>query len=109
MLLRHGADPDLEVDGSENLRDVIAANIDNFDFAAYADKVLETRQCRDRWTIQRQTYIFQVKRMPIKQKLFNCAESGDLNGLKRIAFFSSKDEDPINWNATNGGMTLLQV
>ena len=46
--------------------------------------------------------------MPIKQKLFNCAESGDLNGLKRIAFFSSKDEE-INWNATNGGMTLLQV
>ena len=41
MLLRHGADPDLEVDGSENLRDVIAANIDNFDFAAYADKVGE--------------------------------------------------------------------
>lgn len=39
MLLRHGANPDLEVDGSENLRDVIAANIDNFDFAAYADKV----------------------------------------------------------------------
>ena len=39
MLLRHGADPDLEVDGSEKLRDVIAANIDNFDFAAYADKV----------------------------------------------------------------------
>ena len=39
MLLRHGADPDLAVDGSENLRDVIAANIDNFDFAAYADKV----------------------------------------------------------------------
>ena len=48
--------------------------------------------------------------MPIKQKLFNCAENGDLNGLKRIAFFSkSKDEDPINWNANNGGMTLLQV
>ena len=41
MLLRHGADPDIEVDGSENLRDVIAANIDNFDFAAYADKVRE--------------------------------------------------------------------
>ena len=41
MLLQHGADPDLEVDGSENLRDVIAANIDNFDFAAYADKVSE--------------------------------------------------------------------
>ena len=41
MLLRHGADPDLVVDGSENLRDVIAANIDNFDFAAYADKVRE--------------------------------------------------------------------
>ena len=35
---------------------------------------------------------FQVKRMPIKQKLFNCAECGDLNGLKRIAFFSSKDQ-----------------
>ena len=42
MLLRHGADPDLEVDGSENLRDVIAANIDNFDFAAFADKVGES-------------------------------------------------------------------
>ena len=47
--------------------------------------------------------------MPIKQKLFNCAEGGDLNGLKRIAFFSSKDEDPIDWNVNNGGMTLLQV
>ena len=44
MLLRHGADPDLEVDGSENLRDVIAANIDNFDFAAYADKVSDARK-----------------------------------------------------------------
>ena len=59
--------------------------------------------------IAKQIYLFKVKRMPIKQKLFNCAESGDLNGLKRIAFFSSKDQDPIDWNATNGGMTLLQV
>jgi ankyrin repeat protein len=38
MLLDHGADPDVDVEG-ENIRDIIAANIDDFDFAAYVDKV----------------------------------------------------------------------
>jgi hypothetical protein len=49
-----------------------------------------------------------VKRRPVKQRLFDCAETDDLNGLKRIAYFSSKEEK-IDWNCTNGAMTLLQL
>ncbi len=86
MLLSHGADPSVESDGKD-IREIIAANIDNFNFLAYADK---------------------VKKMPIKQKLFNCVETNDLNGLKRMAYFASRD-DPVDWNCTNGAATLLQL
>ena len=87
ILLEHGANPQIVVTEGQSLREIIDQNIPGFDFLAYATK---------------------VKKMPTKQKLFNFAETNDLNGLKRLAYFSSK-EDQIDWNCNNGSMTLLQL
>lgn len=86
LLLEHGANPNVEVEG-QNLRQIIDQNLPGFDFLSYATK---------------------VKKVPIKQRLFNYAETNDLNGLKRLAYFSSK-EDQVDWNCSNGSMTLLQL
>lgn len=76
-----------QIDGS-SIKEVIEENIGkDFDFVAYADK---------------------VKSRPVKQRLFNCAETNDVNGMRRITFAKSGDGS-IDWNEHNGAVTLMQM
>ena len=86
MLLDHGADPEVEIEG-QSIKEVVEEHLPGFEFQQYADK---------------------VRKRPIKQKVFDCVETNDVNGLKRLAFVHSKNEN-IDWNWNNGATTLLQL
>lgn len=48
----------------------------------------------------------------MKQQIFNCCESGDVNGLRRLAFAKSNAKeggDSHDWNCDNGAMTPMQM
>jgi ankyrin repeat protein len=85
LLIEHGADPDVSMD-DQKVRDIIAESIPGFDFDAVVTR---------------------VRQRPVKQRLFNCVETDDVNGLRRLSFLAQKGE--IEWNCNNGSMTLLQL
>ena len=82
MLLEHGADPDVEVDG-QKVGDVIRENVKGLDLDAYVGK---------------------VRARPIKQRLFDAVETNDVNALNKYA----ESNAVVNWNEDNGAVTLLQ-
>ena len=58
---------------------------------------------------------FQVKSRPLKQRVFNCAETGDVNGLRLLLKERAKEteeakvEAEATWNCDNGAMTPMQM
>jgi len=46
----------------------------------------------------------QTKGRPVKQQLFACAETNDVNGLRRLS-----KEQSVDWNGDNGALNLMQM
>ncbi len=84
LLLAHGADPDVH-----DIRPTIAEKLPQLDLTEY---------------------VSMVKARPIKQRLFECVETGDINGLRRLSKKQEGEIDAkVDWNMDNGAMTLMQL
>ncbi len=113
LLLEHGADHTVQIDGgsiTEVIRDNIGAD---FDFVEFADKVRGHDQVAAT-TTKRHNHdeyklLLQVKQVPVNQKIFNCCESGDVNGLRRLANENKTSKGSLDWNLNNGAMTPMQL
>ncbi|XP_040583942.1 transient receptor potential cation channel protein painless [Lepeophtheirus salmonis] len=83
LLLDRGADPNLEFESGVTISDVIKRKIPEFDLA---------------------DYVYKIKSRPLKSRLFEYVENGDIRGLESV-----KDEACELWNSDNGSLTLLQM
>ncbi|CAB4060892.1 unnamed protein product [Lepeophtheirus salmonis] len=76
LLLDRGADPNLEFESGVTISDVIKRKIPEFDLA---------------------DYVYKIKSRPLKSRLFEYVENGDIRGLESV-----KDEACELWNSDNG-------
>eukprot|EP00096_Caligus_rogercresseyi_P004529 TRINITY_DN18838_c0_g1_i1.p1 TRINITY_DN18838_c0_g1~~TRINITY_DN18838_c0_g1_i1.p1 ORF type:complete len:1006 (+),score=258.20 TRINITY_DN18838_c0_g1_i1:102-3119(+) len=85
LLLERGANPNIpyEEGGKETILDVIRGKIQGFDL---------------------DDYLHSIKSRPLKNRLFEFVENGDMRGLESV-----KTEASELWNSDNGGLTLLQM